>query len=58
MRQALTLALHNEPHARGVFLAALDHLIDPEVRALFGEELEHVRFVREELARLAPDLPS
>ncbi|MEW5740224.1 MAG: ferritin family protein [Myxococcota bacterium] len=60
VREALKLALHNETRARGFFLAALDQLTDPEVRALFGslyeEEIEHVRFVRDELARLAPDL--
>lgn len=60
VREALKLALHNETRARGFFLSALDHLVDPEVRALFGslyeEEIEHVRFVRAELARLSPDL--
>lgn len=60
VREALKLALHNETRARGFFLAALDQLTDPDVRALFGslyeEEIEHVRFVHEQLARLAPDL--
>jgi rubrerythrin len=60
VREALKLALHNETRARGFFLAALDQLTDPEVRALFGslyeEEIEHVRFVREQLALLAPEL--
>lgn len=60
VREALKLALHNETRARGFFLAALDQLTDPDVRALFGalyeEEIEHVRFVHDQLARLAPDL--
>lgn len=60
VREALKMALHNETRARGFFLAALDQITDPDVRALFGtlyeEEIEHVRFVREQLAALAPEL--
>lgn len=54
------MALHNETRARGFFLAALDQITEPDVRALFGalyeEEIEHVRFVRDQLAVLAPDV--
>lgn len=60
VREALKMALHNETRARGFFLAALDQITEPDVRALFGalyeEEIEHVRFVRDQLAVLAPDV--
>ncbi|MEW6432894.1 MAG: ferritin family protein [Myxococcota bacterium] len=60
VREALKMALHNETRARGFFLAALDQIAEPDVRALFGtlyeEEVEHVRFVRAQLAVLAPDV--
>jgi len=60
VREALKLALHNETRARNFFLSALDHLADPDVRALFGalyeEEIEHVAFVRAQLEKLSPDL--
>jgi rubrerythrin len=55
VRQALEAAMKSETKAHDFFVAALPRLTDPEVKALFEElreeELEHQRWVREELER-------
>lgn len=57
LRQALTLALSAERHARSFFLDALDGLVDAEARTLFGllaeEEIQHILLVERELEALA-----
>jgi rubrerythrin len=59
-RGALLVALRAETKARDFFAAALQHVQDAEVRALFDElheeEVEHMRLVNLELAKL-PDKP-
>jgi rubrerythrin len=57
-RQALDVALESEVKAYGFFLAAVPHLADPDVKALFTEllheEVEHQELVRREIAKLPP----
>lgn len=59
VREALEVALEAETKAHDYFAAALPHLQDPEVRALFDElrqeEVEHQALVRERLAALPAD---
>ena len=58
-RQAMEVALRSEIKAHDFFTAAIPHVQDPEVRALFeelrAEELEHQRLVRAEINKLPPD---
>jgi erythrin-vacuolar iron transport family protein len=58
-RQALTVALESEIKAHDYFAAALPHLKDSEVKALFEElrleEVEHQELVKRELAKQPPD---
>jgi rubrerythrin len=60
-RQAMETALRAEMKAHGFFVAALPHVSDPEVRALFqelrDEEIEHQTLVREAMSRLPPETP-
>ena len=62
-RQAMEIALESEVKAYEFFDAALPHVVDPDVRALFEElrheELRHQQFVRERLEKLpnGPDVP-
>ncbi|MFO1012104.1 MAG: ferritin family protein [Planctomycetota bacterium] len=57
VREALEVALRSEVKAHLWFTTALRSVQDPEVRTLFTElaadELEHERYVRDELARHA-----
>jgi rubrerythrin len=57
-RQALEVALDSEEKAHDFFAAALPHVVDPDVRALFEElrleELKHQSLLRERLERLPP----
>ncbi len=57
-RQAMEVALSSEEKAHAFFDDALPHVRDPHVRALFEElrqeEEEHIRLVRERLAKLPP----
>jgi ferritin-like protein len=57
LRQALTMALQAERHARAFFLDALEGIVDTEARTLFGllaeEEIQHVQLVQRELDALA-----
>jgi rubrerythrin len=57
-RQALEVALEAEQKAHDFFAAALPHVVDPDVRALFEElrqeELQHQAFVKERLEKLPP----
>jgi erythrin-vacuolar iron transport family protein len=61
-RQAMEVALASEEKAFDFFAEALQHVADPDVRALFeelkGEELQHRALVQERLVRLplGPDL--
>lgn len=59
VREALMSALRAEEKAAGFFAAALEHVTDPDVRALFAElheeELEHQRLVRVHLDKSPPD---
>jgi erythrin-vacuolar iron transport family protein len=56
--QAFELALSSEQKAYDFYTEALDHITDADVRKLFSElldeETEHVRMVRETIARLPP----
>lgn len=58
-RQALTSALRSEVKAHAFFTAAIPQIEDPQVRRLFeelrNEEVEHMRMVNEQLARLPAD---
>lgn len=60
-RQALEVGLRAEQKAHAYFVAALPHVADPEVRALFeelrDEEVEHQRMLRAQIAQLPPDDP-
>lgn len=55
-RQAFELALSSEQKAHDFYDEALAHITNPDVRKLFvelrDEETEHVRMVRETIARL------
>lgn len=57
-RQAMEVALESEVKAYDYFTAALPHVADPEVKALFqelqGEELKHQALVRQRLEKLPP----
>jgi rubrerythrin len=57
-RQAMEVALSSEEKAYDFFDAALPHVADPNVRALFqelrGEELRHQQLVRARLDELPP----
>jgi erythrin-vacuolar iron transport family protein len=57
-RQALEVALSSEEKAADFFEEALEHVKDPDVRALFqelrGEELQHQALVKERLMDLPP----
>jgi len=61
-RQALETALRSEEKAFQFFDDALRSVNDPEVRKLFetlrGEELEHQRLVKAELAKLKAEGPN
>ncbi len=58
-RQALEVALDSERKARGFFAAAVPHIADPDVKALFAELLEeethHEQLVMGEMAKLPPE---
>jgi erythrin-vacuolar iron transport family protein len=55
-RQAFEVALFSEQKAHDFYDQALEHVSDPEIRALFtelrDEETEHVRMIREAIAKL------
>lgn len=57
-RQAMEVALASEVKAYEYFGAALPHLADPQVKALFqelqGEELQHQALVKARLEKLPP----
>ncbi len=57
-RQAMEVALASEVKAYEYFGAALPHVADPQVKALFqelqGEELQHQAFVKARLDKLPP----
>lgn len=54
--QAFQIALSSEQKAYDFYDAALEHVTDPDIRALFtelrDEETEHVRMVRDAIAKL------
>ncbi|MBK8979125.1 MAG: ferritin family protein [Planctomycetes bacterium] len=56
--QAFEVALAAEQKAHAFYADALPYVTDPEIRALFvelrDEETEHVRMVREAIAKLPP----
>lgn len=56
--KAFELALSSEQKAHDFYDEALGHVTDPEIRKLFAElrdeETEHIRMVREAIARLPP----
>lgn len=56
--QAFQGALSSEQKAYDFYQEALNHITDPEIRALFAElrdeETEHVRMVQETIGRLPP----
>jgi rubrerythrin len=58
-RQAMGVALQCEIKAHDFFAAALPHIQNPEVRALFeelrNEELLHQELVRRQIEKLPPD---
>lgn len=58
-RHAMEVALEAEIKAHDFFAAALPHVTDPEVKALFDElreeEVEHRHLVEKHLAKLPPD---
>lgn len=58
-RHAMEVALDAETKAHDFFAAALQHVTDPEVKALFeelrDEEIEHQQLVGQHLAKLPPD---
>lgn len=55
---AFEVALAAEQKAHGFYEEALEHVSDPDIRALFAElrdeETDHVRMVREAIAALPP----
>jgi rubrerythrin len=57
-RQAFEVALESEEKAHDFFAAALPHLKDPRVRALFeelkAEEAQHKKYIQKLLAGLPP----
>jgi rubrerythrin len=57
-RQAFEVALESEEKAYDFFAAALPHLKDPRVKALFeelkAEELQHKKYIQKLLAGLPP----
>jgi rubrerythrin len=57
-RQAMEVALSSEEKAHEFFEGALRHVTDPKVRTLFeelrAEEKEHIRLVKQRLAKLPP----
>ena len=57
-RQAMEVALASEVKAYEYFGAALPHVADPQVKALFqelqGEELQHQALVKARLEKLPP----
>jgi rubrerythrin len=61
-RQAIEVALASEVKAYDYFDAALAHVQDPAVRALFeelrGEEAEHQALVKAVMAKIPPDDPA
>lgn len=61
VHQALEVALQSEVKAHGFFVAALESVRDPQVRALFEElredEVKHQELVRAEIERAAPEDP-
>jgi rubrerythrin len=58
-RQAMRVALEAEIKAHDYFAAALEHVTNADVRALFAElrdeEVEHQQMVRAAMAKLPPD---
>lgn len=58
-RQAMEVALQAEIKAHDYFAAALEHIADPEVKALFEElrqeEVEHQEMVQAAMEKLPPD---
>ena len=58
-RKVLEIALEAEIKAHDYFASALPHIADADVQKLFeelrGEEVEHQRMVKEELAKQPPD---
>jgi rubrerythrin len=56
--QAFEVALSSEQKAHDFYDQALTHVSDPEIHALFtelrDEETEHVRMIREAIAKLSP----
>jgi rubrerythrin len=56
--QAFELALASEQKAFDFYNEALEHVSEPDIRKLFAElrdeETEHIRLVRETIARLPP----
>lgn len=56
--QAFELALSSEQKAHDFYDRSLEHVSNPEIRALFtelrDEETEHVRMIREAIAKLPP----
>ena len=61
VRKVLEIALEAEIKAHDFFAAAIPHLTDPDVRALFEElrieEMEHREMVTKELMKQPPDDP-
>ncbi|MFI5395580.1 MAG: demethoxyubiquinone hydroxylase family protein [Candidatus Binatia bacterium] len=57
-RQAMRTALRSEEKAHAFFVAALPHIADPKVKALFeelrSEEVAHQDLVKQELSKLPP----
>jgi rubrerythrin len=57
-RQAMAVALQAEIKARDYFAAAVRHVAEPDVKALFAElcdeEIEHQAMVRDAMAKLPP----
>lgn len=58
-RKALEVALDSEIKAHAYFTAALPHVMDPKVKALFvelqGDEVQHKALVQAEIDKLPPD---
>ncbi|MDE3155174.1 MAG: ferritin family protein [Acidobacteriota bacterium] len=58
VREAFDAALHAETKAYNFFVQALPQIADPDVRELFeelrDEEVEHQRWVQDEIDRLPP----
>ena len=57
-RQALEVALESEVKAHDFFAAALPHVKDPKVKALFAElkdeEVQHQKYIKKALAKVPP----